>query len=437
MGGDVNNALNPARIIEIREQFRSKSISAQPAHCLNDRYKDAGCTRCVDACPTGAIQLSPRTPVLDADQCVNCGLCLNVCPTSVFTQFQPMEGTLLKTVAQLPNPVITLTCPLHPDPRRTRTPADMAVQHRRCLAALTADQLLGMTARGKRTLWLDDSPCADCPLGETHAVLLETVAAANALLQAFGAEPAVHTLTDAEEKEDAGLRGASVLVTLVDGAQPRLSRRGLFGVFKQAAKDAAQAVEEKAPPPPSADLPVDKRLPHRVPPARRRLNQQLHHLASAPDLASVEDESERMVPTWPIPFAQVLVDEDVCSACGLCSRFCPTDALPFEHDDAAFRLRFIPELCIDCGICAKICPDDAIRFGDDLPTSALTDSHGWMVAEGALASCAVCGTATADHPDETGVVLCYACRSSASPTSDADRSASLMADALRRLARDE
>jgi Ni,Fe-hydrogenase III small subunit/NAD-dependent dihydropyrimidine dehydrogenase PreA subunit len=54
------------------ERFRGR-----PA--LDERQCGAGCSACVDACPTGAISLAPLR--LDAGACVFCPLCEERCPT--------------------------------------------------------------------------------------------------------------------------------------------------------------------------------------------------------------------------------------------------------------------------------------------------------------------------------------------------------------------
>lgn len=56
--------------------------------------------------------------------------------------------------------------------------------------------------------------------------------------------------------------------------------------------------------------------------------------------------------TIPVP----LVDEELCNACGECSRFCAFNAIV----SLASKPMVFPELCHGCGGCAKICPQQAI-----------------------------------------------------------------------------
>lgn len=397
----ASHDLETSTLVAVREKFANKSPQVQPAFCLNSRFKQAGCTRCQAVCPTDAIQLDAGQPLLDPERCVHCGLCLNHCPTDVFSQFQPPEQTLLETAATRPNEAIALVCALHPAPAQPTLPVGVVIQHRRCLAALSIDQYLALSQHGERTVWLDDSPCVDCPIGRSHETLLTTVQAANQLLTAFQRPSAIHLAT--QENKPATAKPGKV--TLLDGAQPPVSRRALFGRLRQFATDAAKTLEANTPPATGADLPVAERLPHRLPTSRQRLNQQIEALAPAPSTELV---------TTTLPFAQVVVNRAACSACELCSRFCPTGALDLVKDGNHFTLQFTPRHCIDCGICAQACPENAISFGASLPTPTLTETTGQPMATGSLQHCKKCGTVTAVRPGDAQAVYCYACRPAAS-----------------------
>ncbi|MFN8442054.1 MAG: 4Fe-4S binding protein [Caldilineaceae bacterium] len=353
--------------------------------------------RCQAVCPTDAIQLDAGQPLLDPERCVHCGLCLNHCPTDVFSEFPFPEQTLLVTAATRPGEAIVLLCALHPAPAQPALPVHLVIQHRRCLAALSIDQCLALSQKGERTVWLDDRPCVDCPIGRAHETLLATVQAANQLLTAFQRPPAIHLVT----QKDTPTTAKPGKVTVLDGAQPPVSRRALFGRLRQFANEAAKTLEANMSSATGADLPVAERLPHRVPPSRQRLNQQIEAIAPAPSTELV---------TTTLPFAQVVVNHAACSACELCSRFCPTGALDLVKDSNYFTLQFTPRLCIDCGICAQACPEDAIAFGTSIPTPALTETTGQPMVTGSLQRCKKCGTVMAIRPGDAQGSYCYACR---------------------------
>jgi 2-oxoglutarate ferredoxin oxidoreductase subunit delta len=47
-----------------------------------------------------------------------------------------------------------------------------------------------------------------------------------------------------------------------------------------------------------------------------------------------------------------------CKQCGICSHFCPTEALTLQKDGTPFLVR--PEACNSCGLCEDMCPDWAV-----------------------------------------------------------------------------
>lgn len=55
---------------------------------------------------------------------------------------------------------------------------------------------------------------------------------------------------------------------------------------------------------------------------------------------------------------EILIDEDVCVHCGLCTGVCPTEALTLDKE--TFRLTFTRSRCIVCEQCIPTCPVQAI-----------------------------------------------------------------------------
>ncbi|MBD1914127.1 MULTISPECIES: NIL domain-containing protein [unclassified Leptolyngbya] len=55
---------------------------------------------------------------------------------------------------------------------------------------------------------------------------------------------------------------------------------------------------------------------------------------------------------------EILIAEDVCVHCGLCTGVCPTEALSL--DPTTFKLMFTRSRCIVCEQCIPTCPVDAI-----------------------------------------------------------------------------
>ncbi len=55
---------------------------------------------------------------------------------------------------------------------------------------------------------------------------------------------------------------------------------------------------------------------------------------------------------------EILINEDCCVDCGLCTGVCPTEALTLERQ--TFRLNFVRSRCIVCEQCIPACPVQAI-----------------------------------------------------------------------------
>lgn len=55
---------------------------------------------------------------------------------------------------------------------------------------------------------------------------------------------------------------------------------------------------------------------------------------------------------------EIVVDEDLCVHCGLCTGVCPTKALTLDGE--TYRLTFSRSRCIVCEQCVPTCPVQAI-----------------------------------------------------------------------------
>ena len=56
---------------------------------------------------------------------------------------------------------------------------------------------------------------------------------------------------------------------------------------------------------------------------------------------------------------QAVIDEDACTACGICPDECPMDAITMNDANVA---QVNGEACIGCGVCTNVCPMDAIHL---------------------------------------------------------------------------
>lgn len=354
--------------------------------CVNVGHRGAACTRCSDVCPVDAVAIGRDRPGLDLSSCVGCGACAPVCPTEAIGS-GPSRQLLHHAVADTPpGAAIVVACP-----RGGNTRSSMpVVRHDRCLAALGGEELVDLVSEARRELWLDDSPCATCELGRLHDEITSSVGRANGLLAVFGFDPTVHL---GSEEATAGRPTSDRPGVVVDARGGAMSRRGMFRRLFWEVADRLSVVE--------AD-------DDGVPPRRRRLLRVLRRGSGTPPAGRTVD----LVP-GDLGFGEVQVDPGRCTACGLCSRFCPTGALTDERvclpdGRDVFDLGFRPASCVNCGVCAAACPEGAIVVEAGVEPVAVARGTSTIVARRPVVACEVCGLTMAETA--TAMWRCFSCR---------------------------
>lgn len=389
-------------LLSLTEEFSgSEAITLHPERCLNTRFRALECSLCADACPAeGAITVTNGKPALDNSACLQCGLCLHRCPTEAFTRPDSLPGKLVKTVAMLPAGPVDLVCPHHPHPERG--PAPQAVQMQCCLAALSPATLLELSTP-KKEIWLDDTPCARCSLGQVHPVIRHSAAQASGWAGLLTEAGSISLRAEEDEIPLATSR------PVYNAANRSVSRRELFDTFKQSGQEIAVAEEKVELVKGGQSVPVSARLPHFMPHQRAKI---LSILEKSPSTQSPITNNQYPKGTsllfTNLPLLNLYVDLTRCTACALCARFCPTGALKFLSDGASFALTFQPSLCLgpDCNICILACPEQAVS------TQPVTESPNLFtkkpLAMGDLRPCQRCQQPIAQGPDLPNT--CFACR---------------------------
>ena len=83
----------------------------------------------------------------------------------------------------------------------------------------------------------------------------------------------------------------------------------------------------------------------------------------------------------------VALDKDRCSACALCARECPSEAI-VASGDTGVRISFRGALCDGCGVCAEICPEKCIQLSQ---VGEVSESNV-VLFQDEFARCEKCGS---------------------------------------------
>lgn len=348
-------------------------VNLDAMRCHHVKDKDSPCNLCVVACPTEAIGLDGGVHV-EADRCIRCGLCLHTCPTGVFSGY---DGThaLLRCVDRLVDrEIIEVACQHHPDPARGKRDVDAVIQTNGCLSAMSTAAYISLLALGVNEVRVRLDACADCPLRIVQPSLEKTVAQADAL----------------NADRDGGIRIAEAgraKRPVYSVKNPPVSRRGFF---RMAAMQTESAVDELAP---RQEMVYDSGPPLE----RQRLIRALSRLDGLQPDAPVPDNS----------FIQMQASDD-CTACGICARVCPTDALQIHTDADHFDLVFKPANCVNCGLCFTYCDPDALSAGGQPTYAEVISGQERTLIQGPLRYCHKCGAAFKSGNDDKLCPVCAA-----------------------------
>lgn len=288
-------------------------IKADPLLCAHSRASQSGCSRCLDACPTGAIVTDGDHVTIDPMICAGCGACSSLCPSGAITYDAP---------------------PVDLTMRRCQTLAQAYLKAggkapRLLVVTPQGSDMISMAARFGQGLPADVIPLEISALAAFgHAEILAAAAAGFAqitLLVAAGVDLDVIN----HEVQLASALGANV--TVLDTPDPDAMSGALF--------DA----------PPSASATT---TPVRPMGTRRQIARQA--------AVALNPTAETLSLPADAPYGAVIVDTDSCTLCLSCVSLCPSGALGDNPDLP--QLRFQEDACLQCGICVSTCPENAITL---------------------------------------------------------------------------
>ncbi len=356
------------------EVMGSATVSFAPDRCLHALDKFSTCTACQNICPVGAIQFEPP-PALSSDECQQCRACLPVCPVGAYAADDEAEA-LLNCARHLGVKSFEVLCALNPNFELGDPQAAAAVRIRGCLAGLGVGAYLGLVNQGFAKIMVRLDACANCPWSSLQSQIEAQISKAQQILAAWNLG---ETLVCVQPKMSDLIKRP-----FWQAASPPVSRRGLFR-GQDRAKDSEPKREGED---------VDKSNP---------FGERLRLLRAFMKLPAPEFDDFILKD---LDFALITVNEE-CTACGVCSRACPTGALQMALDKDSFQLLFTPQACINCQICSHLCTPNALTISPVFRYDQIfSSSADQILQEGNVTRCAKCNMPFASRVAAT---LCPAC----------------------------
>lgn len=319
-------------------------VRLEPSLCAHSRANQSACSRCLDACPTGAITSAGEHVAIDPMVCAGCGACSALCPSGAISYEDPPVSSVFQRMETL---------------ARVYRSAGGTAPRLLVTDAEWGTEMISLAARFGRGLPADVVPMA-LPIvsGFGHAEMLAGLGCGFAGVDVLVSPTADRSALSTELTLAEAIAGSGKL-RLLDVTDPDALSDLLF--------DAPVAEPVDAP-----ILPMGSRRQ-----VSRLAAKALHPEADAP--LDLPDGA---------PYGAVLVDTDSCTLCLSCVSLCPSGAL-IDNPDMP-QLRFQEDACLQCGLCHNICPENAIALKPQLNLS--DDALGQVVLhEEEPFACVECG----------------------------------------------
>jgi ferredoxin len=301
--------------------------------CAHGERGLAGCSRCLNACPTEAIISIGERIEVDAHLCQGGGTCATACPTGAITYTFPRPAELTDRLRTLlgtyrdaggETPVMLL----HDGEAGHKWLCDYGNELPGHVLPFAVEEIGAVGLES----WL-----AVLAFGATRVVILANERTPAKVREELYAQiTLLDALAEALGHDIAVGRGA---VQIIDEQPLQRLIDGLHTVFDDAGRAWVSDVAAFA-------GVADKRAALRL---------AIDHL-----FAQAQVSPTAVAMPEHAPFGQIVVNQSSCTLCMACASVCPAGAVITAGD--APRLDFIEQNCVQCGLCEKACPEDSISL---------------------------------------------------------------------------
>ena len=308
----------------VGEFEKPRFFNYNPEICAHGASGLTGCTRCIDACPAGAIISMTEEVAVDPYKCQGAGACATACPTGAMTYVYPSVSDHLSMLSQLLKTY-----------RAEGGKRPMLVYY---------DAESGRTRMQKLALSLPEH-VIPLEIAELGSVGMDIWLAA----LAYGAGAVFMLPTFATPKKVYGEVEAQISF-----AQPILAGMGypsdLIGLLNGSDEEVLAALARVVSAP--LESPASFAVFNEKRTTLRLAIEHLYENAPAPQ--------EQVPLPEGAPFGQIFVNREACTLCMSCVGVCPSAALSDGGDLP--QLQFIEGNCVQCGLCQTACPESAITL---------------------------------------------------------------------------
>lgn len=345
----------------------TQHVSVTAELCKRVRFRRSACQNCVDVCPDHAISLSPGPSI--NDNCSNCGLCQNACPTEVFQNDVSRDQLLLKQVeSSLSKDQTSGTKKglfIHCGQAKKQNKNSLAIH---CLGNMSENFFLGAALSGLAEMNLAIGHCAQCRLKNGEALLAYSITTYQEIVENIGFGKLALSLNEAQKD--------SIKDT-------PLTRRELFSKIAHRETAGATSVLSEQTDGEIANTPLEMKNGTRPSPKREILRNLIKQNGRGNTNVNIIQQA--------LPWKKMEVDEANCVACAICVNVCPTGALTKIFENSQVVRHLDSGLCTNCYLCQEACPERVISFGKAYAATDLNKAQTYVVARIDMTSCAICG----------------------------------------------